>query len=190
MPNVSTQACDIYAAPLTDACVRADITSKLRLANFLAQIGHESGDLRYVKENLNYGAPGLRSTFPKYFPDDATAALYQRNPEAIANKVYANRMGNGPESSGDGWRYRGRGLIQITGKDNYLRCLAALEQDNPDWLETPEGAAESAVWFWTANRLNEPADLGDIKKTSKIINGGYHGLEDRISRYEQALAVL
>ena len=190
LPEASMQTCEIFAEPLAEACENFEINTPQRLAAFIAQIGHESGNLRFVKENLNYSAQGLRKTFPKYFPNDQLAMQYQRNPEAIANRVYANRMGNGPEESGDGWRYRGRGLIQLTGHDNYHKCMTDLEVDDPEYFETPEGAVYSACWFWDTRNLNAVADPGDIKKMTKIINGGFIGLEDRIKHYQHALHVL
>jgi putative chitinase len=190
LPEATMQACETFAEPLAEACEKFEINTPQRLAAFIAQVGHESGNLRFVKENLNYSAQGLRKIFPKYFPNDQLAMQYQRNPEAIANRVYANRMGNGPEDSGDGWRYRGRGLIQLTGHDNYHKCMADLEVDDPEYFETPEGAVYSACWFWNTRNLNAVADTGDIKKMTKLINGGFIGLEDRIKHYQHALHVL
>ena len=131
--------------------------------------------------------------FHKYFPDEDTANDYAHNPEKIANRVYANRMGNGAEDSGDGFRYCGRGLIQLTGKTNYESCGAELQVDldsNPQYLESPEGACRSAAWFWWSRDLNELADTGDIKAITKRVNGGFIGLEDRIAHYETALEAL
>ena len=190
LPEATMQACETFAEPLAEACEKFEINTPQRLAAFIAQVGHESGNLRFVKENLNYSAQGLRKIFPKYFPNDQLAMQYQRNPEAIANRVYANRMGNGPEDSGDGWRYGGRGLIQLTGHDNYHKCMADLEVDDPEYFETPEGAVYSACWFWNTRNLNAVADTGDIKKMTKLINGGFIGLEDRIKHYQHALHVL
>ena len=130
--------------------------------------------------------------FPKYFPDDAIAARYANKGEMIANRVYGNRMGNGSEESGDGYRYCGRGLIQLTGKDNYSWFAASLEmsvEDVPEYLQTFEGAVQSACWFWESNNLNVQADAGDIKTMTKKINGGFIGLEDRIKHYEHALHI-
>lgn len=164
-----------------------------RVAAFIAQCAHESGGFRMLKENLNYRAASLRRTFPKYFPDDAIAARYANNQEAIANRVYANRMGNGDEASGDGWRYCGRGLIQLTGKENYSWFAASLEmpvEEVPEYLATFEGAVQSACWFWESNNLNKWADSKDIKELTRRINGGYIGLEDRVKHYNHALHVL
>jgi putative chitinase len=173
-----------------------DINTSSRVAAFLAQTAHESGGYRAIKENLNYKAATLRKIFPKYFPDDAIANHYASLPnkqEAIANKVYGGRMGNGPEESGDGYRYCGRGLIQLTGKDNYTRYAQSLEisvEEAQEHLTTFEGCVQSAAWFWEANNLNQWADKGDILTLTKRINGGTIGLEDRIKHYNHALHVL
>ena len=173
-----------------------EINTPQRIAAFVAQCAHESGGFTALKENLNYKAVTLRKIFPKYFPDDQTAQHYANLPnkqEAIASKVYANRMGNGPEASGDGYRYCGRGLIQLTGKDNYSWFAASLGitvEEASQYLETFEGAAQSACWFWETNGLNRWADTGDILTLTKRINGGTIGLEDRIKHYNHALHVL
>lgn len=190
LPDAPSKTCEIFADPINQTCHEFQINTKKRIAAFIAQVGHESGNLKYVKENLNYSAEGLRKVFPKYFPDEETAIKYQRNPEAIANRVYANRMGNGSEQSGDGWRYRGRGLIQLTGKSNYDLCMRALNVKDPLYLETPEGASRSAGWFWSYRNLNSIADSGDMRKMTKTINGGFIGLEDRIKHYEHILTVI
>jgi putative chitinase len=172
-----------------------DINTPERIAAFLAQCCHESGDFVFMKENLNYKAPTLRKVFGKYFPSDDLANAYANMPnkaEAIANRVYASRMGNGDEHSGDGYRYCGRGLIQLTGKDNYFWFAASLEitpEEASDYMQTFEGAAQSACWFWETNNLNRFADAGDLKGMTKVINGGYIGLEDRQSRYDHAMHV-
>jgi putative chitinase len=170
-----------------------DINTPHRVAAFIAQCAHESGGFKFIKENLNYKAASLRKVFPKYFPTDALAAAYAQKPEMIANRVYGNRMGNGDEHSGDGYRYCGRGLIQLTGKDNYTRFAESLEispEDVSEYLTTFEGCAQSACWFWESNNLNKWADAGDIVKMTKVINGGTIGLEDRIKHYEHALHIL
>jgi putative chitinase len=173
-----------------------EINTPKRVAAFIAQCSHESGGFTALKENLNYKAATLRKIFPKYFPDDATANAYANRPDkqqAIANKVYANRMGNGPEESGDGFRYCGRGLIQLTGKQNYTWFAASLGipvEEASEYLQTFEGAAQSACWFWETNKLNQFADSGDIVTLTKRINGGTIGLDDRIKHYEHALHVL
>jgi len=169
-----------------------DINTPARVAAFLAQCAHESGEFRFIQENLNYKAESLRKVFPKYFPSDDLAQAYAKKPEMIANRVYANRMGNGDEHSGDGYRYCGRGLIQLTGKNNYSKFAESIDtpvEEVTEYLGTFEGAIQSACWFWETNNLNKWADAGDIKQMTKIINGGYIGLEDRISHYEHALHV-
>jgi len=171
------------------------IDTPQRMAAFLAQCAHESGGFTALKENLNYKPATLRKIFGKYFPDDASANDYCSRPnkqEAIANKVYANRMGNGPEESGDGYRYCGRGLLQLTGKENYTWFAASLNitpEDASEYLQTFEGACQSACWFWETNNLNQLADKGDILTLTKRINGGTIGLDDRIKHYEHALRV-
>jgi len=170
-----------------------EINTPQRIAAFIAQCAHESGGFRFVKENLNYKAASLRKIFGKYFPDDSIASAYANRPEMIANRVYGGRMGNGPEASGEGYKYCGRGLLQLTGKENYSWFAASLEigpEEAAEYLETFEGAAQSACWFWETNNLNAEADAGDIKKMTKKINGGYIGLEDRIKHYEHALHIM
>ncbi len=168
------------------------IDTPQRLAAFLAQCAHESGNFVFIKENLNYKWQSLRKVFPKYFPTDALAQQYEKQPERIANKIYANRMGNGPEESGDGYRFCGRGLIQVTGRDNYSWFAASLDispEEASEYMETFEGAAQSACWFWETNNLNQWADRGDIVTLTKRINGGTIGLEDRQKHYNHALHV-
>jgi putative chitinase len=172
------------------------INTPLRLAHFLAQCGHESGNWKFKVENLNYSAPALQSVFRKYFPDEATAAQYARKPEMIANKVYANRMANGDEASGDGWRFRGRGYIQLTGRQNYTSFDKVV---NDDIITNPDLVAEkypllSAAWFWDNNKLNGLADKGatdgDVTTITKRVNGGTHGLDDRLSKFKQYYSLL
>jgi putative chitinase len=173
-----------------------DINTPQRIAAFIAQCAHESGGFTALKENLNYKPPTLRKLFAKYFPTDALAEEYCAKPnnhEAIANRIYASRMGNGDEASGDGYKYCGRGLIQLTGKSNYQSFADSLQissEEASQYLSTFEGAAQSACWFWEANNLNQWADKGDILTLTKRINGGTIGLEDRIKHYEHALHVL
>ena len=170
-----------------------DINTPQRIAAFIAQCSHESGGFTALKENLNYRAVTLRKIFPKYFPTDDLANAFAGKPEMIANRVYASRMGNGDEASGDGFRYCGRGLIQLTGKSNYQSFADSLEmnvEDVPDYLSTFEGAAQSACWFWESNNLNQWADKGDILTLTKRINGGTIGLEDRIKHYDHAMHIL
>jgi putative chitinase len=172
------------------------IDTPQRVAAFVAQCAHESAGFKILKENLNYRAASLRKVFGKYFPTDALAEDYAgraNKQEAIANRVYGSRMGNGDEASGDGYRYCGRGLIQLTGRNNYEAFAESLEmkvEDVPEYLGTFEGAVQSACWFWETNNLNQWADAGDILTLTKRINGGTIGLEDRKKHYEHALHVL
>jgi putative chitinase len=184
---------DDLADALTESFDKYDINTVNRAAGFLAQCGHESAGFTVLKENLNYSAEGLNKTFKKYFPTLADATPYARNPEKIANKVYANRMGNGPESSGDGYKFRGRGAIQLTGHDNYTKFAESIGIDVDSAvadLETLDGAIESACWFWKTNGLNAICDKDDIVLMTKRINGGTIGLEDRKKHYEHAKHVL
>ena len=193
-PKTKKTVLEKYIDALNDVCEYYDMfKNKKRAAAFIAQIAHESGGFNAVVENLNYSAKGLMGTFKKYFPDEATAKAYERQPERIANKVYANRMKNGPENSGDGWKFRGRGLIQLTGRDNYTRFSEGLGislEDTVAYLETPEGAVSSAGWFWDNNSLNAFCDRDDFIGLTKRINGGTIGLQDRIHHYELALEAL
>jgi len=192
------------------AMARFNIISERQVAAWLAQTAHESGGYTMLTENLNYRAATMAVCWPKRFaevgPDgkpkrDAKGALVpnkfalalERKPEPLANVVYASRMGNGPPESGEGWLYRGRGLKQLTGKDNYTRCGQALGLDlvaNPDLLLQPEGAALSAAWFWSVNKCGPLADADDFVGLTKKINGGTIGLEDRQRRYKAVLASL
>lgn len=170
-----------------------EINTPKRVAAFLAQCAHESGGFVFLTENLNYKASGLLKVFPKYFPDEATARRYEKQPDKIANRVYANRMGNGPEDSGDGALYKGRGVIQVTGKDNYFWFAASLNitpEEASEYMQTFEGAAQSACWFWENNNLNKHADSGDFKQMTKVINGGYKGLEDREHHHALVLNII
>lgn len=167
-----------------------EINTPERVAAFIAQCAHESGYFKFLKENLNYRAESLLKTFPKYFKTLEEAKQYEKNPQKIANKVYANRMGNGDEASGDGFRYLGRGLIQLTGKNNYTFFAGSLEipiEECSEYLETFEGAVQSACFFWEQNGLNKFADSRDIVTMSKRINGGTIGMEDRLMKYEKCL---
>jgi putative chitinase len=169
-----------------------DIDTVKRVAAFLAQCAHESAEFTAMRENLNYSAAALTKIWPRRFPADV-AARYARRPEAIANRAYADRMGNGSEDSGDGWRYRGRGLIQLTGRANYQQFADSIEtsiDEIPAYLETFQGAVQSACWFWDTNNLNPLADAGDIRTLTRRINGGFIGLDDRIRHYHHALEVL
>ena len=183
---------ELYKA-LAEMLPKYDINTPERIAAFMAQCGHESVDFSVLKENLNYGAKGLRGTWPKRFPDDATAAKYERKPEMIANKVYSDRMGNGPEASGDGWKYRGRGAIQLTGKDNYTAFAKSIGKTVDETIvhcETLAGAIESACYFWKKNGLNEVADKKDMKLATKKINGGDLGLAERMHHFDTNIKVL
>ena len=167
-----------------------DINTPERVAAFPAQCAHESGGFKFLKENLNYRAESLLKTFPKYFKTLDEARQYEKKPEKIANRVYANRMGNGDESTGDGFRFLGRGLIQLTGKNNYTLFAAAIDtplEQIPEYLQTFEGAIQSACWFWEQNNLNQWADKKDILTLTKRINGGTIGLADRQKHYDHAL---
>jgi putative chitinase len=168
------------------------ITTPARVAGFVAQCQHESADFTALQENLNYGAKGLMSIFKKYYQDEALAKAHERKPQLIANRVYSGRMGNGPEASGDGWKYRGRGLVQLTGRSNYTQCSRDLFGDDclvddPDLLLNPEWAILSACWFWHKNKLNDICDRGDVVLLSKRINGGTIGLADRIHHWNKCL---
>ena len=170
-----------------------EINTPERIAAFIAQCAHESAGFKAIKENLNYKATSLLKVFPKYFKTAEQAERYAHNPEMIANLVYANRMGNGAEASGDGFRYCGRGLIQLTGHDNYQAFADSIDCDIdtlPEYLATFEGAVQSAAWFWETNNLNQLADQQDIVALTKRINGGIIGLEDRKKHYAHALHVL
>lgn len=185
--------CDELFVVLEKLLPKYDINTKDRVAAFLAQCGHESVDFTKLKENLNYSAKGLTATWPKRFVSEEAAKPYERNPERIANRVYGDRMGNGPEASGDGWRYRGRGAIQLTGKDNYTafsRVVGKNLNETIEYLDTLEGAVESACWFWKKNNLNAISDTRDMDRATRVINGGTIGLAERKSHYENNLKVL
>jgi len=175
---------------ITSIIDRFNMTNPLRLSHFLAQAAHESGNFKFLKENLNYSADSLLKVFPKYFKDKATADKYARNPEMIANRVYASRMGNGDEASGDGFKFRGRGYIQLTGKDNYKAFSNFIGEDcvaNPD-LVSDKYPLVSASWFFDKNNLWTICDKGAtdevVTAVTKRINGGTHGILDRISKFK------
>lgn len=181
-----------FASPLDHACVRFQINTADRQAAFLAQVGHESGLFSRTVENLNYSAAGLRATWPARFTE-ADAQSLARQPERIANRVYGGRMGNGNEASGDGFRFIGRGCIQVTGKSNYEACGAALGlplTTQPELLEQPEHGCASAAWFWTTNGCNELADAGLFDKITRKINGGTHGADERRALWLKARKAL
>ena len=193
-PKTKVSVLEGYLEPLNTVAEYYEMnTNPARLAGFLAQTAHESGGYTAIKENLNYSAKGLRGTFGKYFLNDDIANQYAKKPEKIANRVYANRMKNGDESSGDGYRFCGRGLIQLTGRDNYTKFANDLSmslEDTIAYLETPNGAVASAGWFWDNNKLNQYCDSGDFVTLTKRINGGTIGLEDRKHLYELAMHYL
>lgn len=182
-----------YVDPLNAVCEKYEINTKNRKAAFLAQLIHESGGFNFTVENLNYSAKALNAVFKKYFPTEALALEYERKPEKIANRVYADRMGNGDENSGDGWKHRGRGLIQLTGKHNYGKFAESINKTIDEvipYIETPQGAVESAAWFWNTNKLNKYCDDNDFVGLTKRINGGTNGLEDRQKYYDKATDLL
>ena len=184
---------DTVIVQIPDVMTKFKIDTALKLAHFLAQCGHESGGFKIINENLNYGVKGLRSIFGKYFPDDAKAALYERKPEKIANLVYGGRMGNGPEASGDGFKFHGRGFIQLTGHDNYKAFSAAIGEDcvtHPDLVATKYPLA-SAAWFFT-RCLPKCTDASDAAVTAvtKCVNGGTIGLPDRIKHFKEYYSLL
>ena len=201
---------DKWLQPIIETCVEFEINTEQRVAAFLAQTSHESGGYTMLTENLNYRAATLAACWPNRFAElgpnkkpkrDAKGALIptkvalsiEKKPELIANMVYSSRMGNGPPQSGEGWKYRGRGLKQLTGKDNYKRCGDALNLDlvnNPDLLLEPMPAARSAGWFWKVNNLSALADASDIKGMTKKINGGFIGLEARQALFDKIMAAI
>ena len=182
---------DSVLAQIPDTAAKFELNTPLRLAHFLAQAGHESGGFKAVNENLNYGAKGLLGIFKKYFPTPEKAALYERKPEKIANLVYGGRMGNGIESTGEGYKFRGRGYIQLTGKDNYKAFDAVVTEniiESPDLVAT-KYPLMSAAWFFHKNGLHKIADEGDtdlvVTKITKRVNGGTIGLPDRIKHFKE-----
>lgn len=187
---------DAVIAQIPSVMSTFKIDTPLRLSHFLAQCGHESAGFKAVQENLNYGAKGLLGIFKKYFPTEAKALQYERKPEKIANLVYGSRMGNGDEASGDGYKFRGRGYIQLTGKSNYIAFGKAINEDiaaNPDLVATKYPLL-SAAWFWSSNGLNTIADKGaddtSIIAATKRVNGGTIGLPDRIKHFKEYYALL
>jgi len=189
--DTSEDIVEKYVEYMNDVLSFYEINNPQRISMFLAQVGHESGGLRTIKENLNYSADGLKRVFPKYFRT-VNPADYAKQPEKIANRVYASRMGNGDEASGDGFRYCGRGLIQLTGKSNYMAFAQDMNmslEEATEWLKDEEGATWSAGWFWDSRELNQWADKGDILTVTKKINGGTIGLEDRKAHYAAALEI-
>ena len=191
-PNCNQEVADGLAQCLPAVLEKYSISTPLRVAHFLAQTAHESAGFTHFVENLDYSASGLENTFPKEFRT-VKAADYARNPEKIANRVYANRMGNGDEASGDGWKFRGRGMIQLTGHENYDAFSNHSGKDaiqDPDLLSEVEGAAESAAWYWLERDINKPADEDDVVMVTKLINGGTLGLDERKHLLEIAKRVV
>lgn len=194
MTNEQLQSLDIdekWLEPLNETFQKYDISTPARQACFIGQCAHESGNFKTLEENLHYSASALMRVWPSRFPSLDVAEQYANNPEKIANKVYGGRMGN--VEDGDGWKYHGRGLIQLTGKDNYANCGSGLGVDllgNPDWLLDPKYAALSAGWFWNKKGLNALADAQDLDTMTKRINGGLIGLDDRKAKIAKALSIL
>lgn len=196
VPEVSNKYLDAFVAYFNMYSEVYEVNTPLRISHALAQFLHESGNLRYLEENLNYSADGLLKTFPKYFNAES-AKQYARQPQKIASRVYANRMGNGNEASGDGWRYRGRGVLQLTGKIQYQNytnsdlCVGNAVND-PDMIASFPEALKSAFWFWEVHDLNRLADKDDCRAITRIINGGYNGISNRqflLRRFQKEFGV-
>ena len=182
-----------WVDPLNETFQRFGISTLNQQASFIGQCGHECGHFRILEENLNYRAATLMKLWPKRFPTLEIANAYSGNPKKIANSVYSSRMGNRDEASGDGFRFRGRGIIQLTGHSSYFHAGKALGVDfvaNPDLVSSPQYAALTGGWFWDTHKLNEPANALDYGRVTKLINGGLIGQDDRIKHVQQALAVL
>jgi putative chitinase len=183
-----------WVQPIKDACIRFNIDTVREVACFLAQSGHESGGFRRLTENLNYRADRLRAVWPKRFPSSAIASRYEGNPEKLANYVYASRMGNGSEQSGDGWRFRGRGLFQLTGRDNYTafgKSLGIRAESAAQYIESgKEGAAMSAAWFFDYNNIDALAETAGVEDETRRINGGTLGLPERRSHFDSIVKEL
>ena len=179
-----------WADSLNETCEEFGIDTPFRIAGFLSNVAHESAGFKFVKENLNYSAASLMRVWPSRFPNIDVAQRYAMNPEKIANRAYADRMGNGDEASGDGAKFLGRGLIQLTGKNNYVAYSLACDNEAlqyPEIVEQPKYAAESAGWFWNVNRLNTLADAQDVVGMCRRINGGTNGLDDRQMKYARLM---
>ena len=191
---ISTNANPLgWYQPSMDLFQKYNINTKNRIAGFMAQCGHESSDFNVTLENLNYSWQRLRQVFPSHFATDADAQKVDRKPQAIANIVYANRLGNGNVSSGDGWKFRGHGLIQLTGRSNITKFGASIGMNADQavaYCETPKGALESACWFWTVNNLNHFCDADDIIGLTHAVNGGSNGLAERTARYNKAKTII
>lgn len=185
----------VWFDALEEALPKFSIVTPARVAGFISQCQHESLDFTALSENLNYSAAALDKVFPKYFKRAGRdAQAYHRQPEKIANVIYANRMGNGDTRSGEGWKFRGRGIIQLTGKNNYTKCsIDVLGDDtlvrNPDLVSEPKFAVLAACWYWHTNRLNDICDQGDVVLLSKRINGGTIGLNDRIKHWNHCIEI-
>lgn len=192
VPTLDINRASELCVPLIGTFNEFGLSTIARRAAFIAQAAHESAGFSTFIENLNYSAGALNRVWPSIFPA-AIAAQYAQQPERIANRAYANRIGNGPETSGDGWRYRGRGVFQLTGRANYLACANALGLDlinHPELLEQPVNAFRSAGWFWSSKALNPLADMGSFTEITRRINGGYNGLPDRQAYWARAKQVL
>lgn len=194
--NLKTNISDFVYSQLPEVLSKYKIDTPLRLAHFLSQCHHESMGFKAVYENLNYSADGLQKTFKKYFSDKVIAEQYQKKPELIASKVYGNRMGNGPETTKEGWKYRGRGYIQLTGKLNYSAFNKVVSEnilENPDLVATKYPLL-SAAWFWNSRNLNNVADKGStdeiVKEVTKIVNGGFYGLKERTELFKKYYTIL
>ena len=185
---------DAWADAALEILPKYEINTPNRIAGFFAQTGHESMGFKVLEENLHYRAETLEKLFSKYFSKAGrNAADYAKQPEKIANVIYANRMGNGDTASGEGYAFRGRGIIQLTGKDNYSAFALSIKMTLPDviaYVTTKKGALESACWYWNSRNINAACDANDIVKMTKLINGGTIGLEDRTKHYHEALAIL
>lgn len=192
-PKTKQSVLEQYVGPLDEVAKYYDMYDNIhRVAGFVAQTAHESGGFNFIKENLNYSSSGLIKTFPKYFTQE-TAEQYQHQPEKIASRIYANRMGNGDEASGDGYKFCGRGLIQLTGRSNYTKFAGDLGisiEDCVTFMEAAEGATSSAGWFWDNNNLNQYCDSDDFVMLTKRINGGTIGIEERKKLYQIVLSTL
>jgi putative chitinase len=194
--NLATKLPKAASSYMLQVVDKYDIKNPLHLAHFLAQIAHESGNFQFVTENLNYSAEGLRKVFPKYFADNIIAMKYARNNEAIGSRVYANRMGNGDEASKEGFKFRGRGYIQLTGKSNYKDFSDFIKEDcvaNPDLVAT-KYPMDSAIWFFDKNKLWDICAKGSgddtVTAVTKRVNGGTHGLADRIAKFKLYYSLL
>lgn len=187
-------AAEEWAAAALEILPKYEINTPNRVAGFFAQCGHESAGFKVLEENLHYRAETLDKIFPKYFKNAGrNAADYAKQPEKIANVIYASRMGNGDTASGDGYRFRGRGVIQLTGRDNYTnfgKSIGLTADEVIDYVTTKKGAIESACWYWNSRNINAACDANDIVKMTKLINGGTIGLDDRTKHYKEALAIL